>query len=71
VIPEASRAGSYMAVAYYVGAPTLIRTDPSLLDVLRELADPTRAIAPGEFRRWAADIGWQFVSLPGHQSPTH
>lgn len=61
VIPEAPRAGSDMAVAYHVGAPTLIRGDPSLLDALRELADPTRAIAPGEFRRWATDVGWEFV----------
>jgi GNAT superfamily N-acetyltransferase len=61
VIPEAPRAGSDMAVAYHVGAPTLIRTDPALLDALKELADPTRAIAPGEFRHWAADLGWKFV----------
>ncbi len=58
VLPEADREGSAMAVAYHIGSPTLIRTDPALADALSELASPTTAIDADAFHAWSTSRGW-------------
>lgn len=58
---EQERAGSGMAVAYHVGAPTVIRTDPALADAIDRLANPSRALSAEDFRIWAESRDWQFI----------
>ena len=61
VLAEADREDSAMAVAYHVGCPTLIRTDPALAEELSELASPVMAINAKGFEAWSANRGWTLI----------
>ena len=62
ILPEQERAESELAVAYHVGAPTLIRTDPSLADRLAPLASASVALTSQAIRDRVADIGFDFIN---------
>lgn len=66
VRPEIDRTESGMAVAYHVGQPTVIRTDPALVDPLADLVDPQHAVTSSEFRHWATARGWRFIDGGDH-----
>lgn len=62
VLTEADRAGSGLAVAYHIGAPTLIRTDPDLAPQLQELNDPQVPLTSEAFQAWADQAGIGFFN---------
>ena len=61
VVPEDSRAGSGLAVAYAIGRLIAIRCDPELEAGLGELRSPDSALTVEEFETWATDRSWSVV----------